>query len=77
MSGGHPVAELVRLHDEAKAHAHRLRNAAAWMPEIAGHPLKRTFDAAADFLDRIADLLIDARLVAAAHAQWAEAEEPS
>lgn len=68
-------ALLVAAHDEAKAKAEALRADARHF----GHfdSMSSRLHAAADHLDRLADLLIDARLVAAAHAQWAEDEEPS
>lgn len=76
-TGLRPVAELVAAHDEAKAHAERMNTLAAVAQLRAMDGDREVWEDcldAADHFDRLADLLIDARLVAAAHAQWADTE---
>ena len=70
--GGRPVDELVAAHDEARGQAEALNALAAIAQLRASYGDREVWEDcldAFDFLNRVADLLIDARLVAAWHAQ--------
>lgn len=73
--GGRPVAELVAEADDAEDDARELRHMADMLD---GHFYPEAIEQlrdAADRIDKRRAKAIDARLVAAAHAQWADTEE--